>query len=167
MTKKTTNYHCLIFLPFSTLFSAGGISMERRRQSECLFTIPLSVCQGGSTAQFSGSSKIFYFVAFAGHHHHYQFFLSSSVSLTSAMSLLISMSSPSFSPQCLKRSVCHPEPFRHCRKMGNPKSSTFQKLSRKFRLITVLKSPPPPPCNHVQKQQGEKIKREIEKNSSM
>ena len=38
--------------------------MERRRQSECWFTIPLSVCQGGSTAQFSGSSKIF-FVAFA------------------------------------------------------------------------------------------------------
>ena len=39
--------------------------MERRRQSECWFTIPLSVCQGDSTAQFSGSSKNFYFVAFA------------------------------------------------------------------------------------------------------
>ena len=39
--------------------------MERRRQSECWFTIPLSVCQGDSTAQFSGSSKNYYFVAFA------------------------------------------------------------------------------------------------------
>ena len=39
--------------------------MERRRQSECWFTIPLSVCQGASTAQFSGSSENFYFVAFA------------------------------------------------------------------------------------------------------
>ena len=39
--------------------------MERRRQSECWFTIPLSVCQGASTAQFSGSSRNFYFVAFA------------------------------------------------------------------------------------------------------
>ena len=39
--------------------------MERRRQSECWFTIPLSVCQGGCTAQFSGSSKNSYFIAFA------------------------------------------------------------------------------------------------------
>ena len=40
--------------------------MEKRRQSECWFTIPLSVCQGGCTAQFLGSSKNFYFIAFAG-----------------------------------------------------------------------------------------------------
>ena len=38
--------------------------MERRRQSECWFTIPLSVCQGGSTAQSLGSSKNFHLVAF-------------------------------------------------------------------------------------------------------
>ena len=110
-----------LFIYVLYMFSlTGGTLMVKRRPRGCWLNIQRSHSRKDSIVlSWDSGQSIF------------------SVLLSFSPSLGMSSSSP---PQCSNWSGCHQQPFRVGGKMGNHKSPTFHKLSRKFRLITLLKS---------------------------